>query len=305
AQSDGQGAGAGYFLRQLTGFLRQRLGRDDQVHQSPVGSGRGVDHLSREEHLQGAFTADGAAERYHRRGAEQSNLDSGCGKPHFVGSDGQIAGGHQLAARRGCGSLHLGNHRLRNGLDLHHQVGANIEDLPVIIDVLARHFGQIVARAKDVSRGCQDDGMNFAIAANGGKAVDQLAHEIERERVAPVRTVERDHRQISLAFEFQVLVGGDGLQSRCCHGYLLVAVRGFYTWEWGLGRTSTGDRTVRLPSAGERAQIKKDTAHAVSLPTSNLSYLLSLGSPAPNSLRWITGRAALADAAAGIAAAAP
>ena len=82
--------------------------------------------------------------------------------------------------------------------------------------------------------------MNLAITANGGKAVDQLAHEIERERVAPVRTVERDHRQISLAFEFQVLVRGDGLQSRCCHGYPFLAVRGFYTWECGLGRPAQG-----------------------------------------------------------------
>ena len=52
-------------------------------------------------------------------------------------------------------------------------------------------------------------------------------------------------------------------------------------------------------------QTKKDTAHAVSLPTSNLIYLFSLSDPAPNSLRCATGRAALADATAGIAAAAP
>src|ERR1700675_103295 len=50
---------------------------------------------------------------------------------------------------------------------------------------------------------------------------------------------------------------------------------------------------------------KKDTARAVSLPTSNLIYLFSLSDPAPNSLRCATGRAALAAATAGIAAAAP
>jgi hypothetical protein len=52
-------------------------------------------------------------------------------------------------------------------------------------------------------------------------------------------------------------------------------------------------------------QEKRDTAHAVSLPTSNLIYLFSLSDPAPNSLRCTTGRAALAAATAGIAAAAP
>src|SRR5208282_4628626 len=40
-------------------------------------------------------------------------------------------------------------------------------------------------------------------------------------------------------------------------------------------------------------------------PTSNLTYLFSFCDPAPNSLRWITGRAALAEATAGMAAAAP
>ena len=54
-----------------------------------------------------------------------------------------------------------------------------------------------------------------------------------------------------------------------------------------------------------KRQKKRDTAHAVSLPTSNLIYLFSLSDPAPNSLRCATGRAALAAATAGIAAAAP
>src|ERR1700682_1209754 len=54
--------------------------------------------------------------------------------------------------------------------------------------------------------------------------------------------------------------------------------------------------------AGCRSK-KRDTAYAVSPPTSNLIYLFSLSDPAPNSLRCATGRAALAAAAAGIAAA--
>ena len=64
---------------------------------------------------------------------------------------------------------------------------------------------------------------------------------------------------------------------------------------WGTG--------TQLRTKGPKQ--KKDTAHAVSLPTSNLIYLFSLSDPAPNSLRCITVRAALADAAAGMAAAAP
>jgi hypothetical protein len=60
-----------------------------------------------------------------------------------------------------------------------------------------------------------------------------------------------------------------------------------------------------LLTTKSKQQIKKDTALTVSLPTSNLTYLFSFCEPAPNSLRWATGRTALAVATAGMAAAAP
>ena len=106
--------------------------RNSHVDQAPLDGGESVDHVAGHQHLQSALAADRAAQGDHRRGAEQADLYSRRGKRRLVGGDGEIARGHQLAARRGGNALHLRDHRLRNGLDARHQLGADVEDLAVV-----------------------------------------------------------------------------------------------------------------------------------------------------------------------------
>jgi hypothetical protein len=62
-----------------------------------------------------------------------------------LGGNGQVAGGEQLAAGRGCHAMHLGDDRLRNGLDPEHELAADVEDAAIFADIAAGHFGKVVA----------------------------------------------------------------------------------------------------------------------------------------------------------------
>jgi hypothetical protein len=66
----------------------------------------------------------------------------GVPKAASSAGDRQIAGGHQLASGGGGDALHFGDDRLRNGLDLHHELGADVEDAAVFVDVPAGHLGR-------------------------------------------------------------------------------------------------------------------------------------------------------------------
>ena len=111
-------------------------------------------------------------------------------------SDGnrQVAGGHQLAAGGGGDALHLGDHRLRNGLNLRHQLRAHVEDAAVFVDVAAGHLAKIVAGAEDLAGRRQNHGADLAVAADLVQAANQLQHQVERQGVAALRAVQSHHR---------------------------------------------------------------------------------------------------------------
>ena len=52
---------------------------------------------------------------------------------------------------------------------------------------------KIVAGAEHLAGGGQDHRADLAVAADLVQAGDQLQHQLERKRVAPLRTVQRDH----------------------------------------------------------------------------------------------------------------
>jgi hypothetical protein len=80
-----------------------------------------------------------------------------------------------LASGGGSGALHLGDHRLRDGRNLHHQLAAQVENQAVFVDFAAGHLGEVVTGAEDASGGGQDHGADAAIAAEFVQAGDQLA----------------------------------------------------------------------------------------------------------------------------------
>ena len=145
-----------------------------------------------EQHFEGAFPADGAGEGDHRRGAEEADLHAGRGEGGVLGGDGEIAGGDQLAAGRGGDTLDFGDDGLRDGLELLHQLGADIEDAAVFVDVAAGHLAEVVAGAEDLAGGGEDDGANLAIAADFVERGDEIEHQFEGEGVAALGAVQGD-----------------------------------------------------------------------------------------------------------------
>ena len=119
--------------------------------------------------------------------------------------EGQIAGSHELAPGRGRDALHLGDHRLRDGLDTGHQLGADIEKAAVFVDIAPDHFGEVVAGGEDFTRRGQDDDAKFAAGADRGEAVDEFPHQGQGKRIAPLRAVQRDYRYVALGREADVL----------------------------------------------------------------------------------------------------
>src|SRR5208337_5139302 len=153
AQGDGQRAGFGDARCQLARLLLQFGGGNGDVDESPLDGGERVNHVAGHQHLQGALAANGAAESDHGRGAEQANLDAGRGKACLVRSDGEVTGGHQLAAGGGGDALHLCDDRLRYGLDAGHKLGADVEDFAVVVEVTADHLAEVMAGGENFSRG--------------------------------------------------------------------------------------------------------------------------------------------------------
>src|SRR5208283_158448 len=100
-----------------------------------------------------ALAADGAAQSNHGRGAEQSDAYPGCAERRLFSSNCQVTSCYQLASGRSGYSLDFCNHRLWDGLDLGHQLAANVEDSAILVDILSRHFAQIMTGRKDFPRG--------------------------------------------------------------------------------------------------------------------------------------------------------
>ena len=68
-----------------------------------------------------------------------------------------------------------------------HQLGADVEDLAVFVDVAAGHLAQVVAGAEDLAGGGENDGADLAVAADLVQAGDQFLHQFERQRIAALR----------------------------------------------------------------------------------------------------------------------
>jgi hypothetical protein len=104
------------------------------------------------EHLQRTLAADRPAQGNPGRSAEQADPYAGRGKRCFFAGNRQVARCYQLASRRRGHPLHFCNDKLRDGLNLCHQIAANIKRSPILIDVLPHHRTQIMAGTEGLSR---------------------------------------------------------------------------------------------------------------------------------------------------------
>ena len=102
----------------------------------------------------------------------------------------EIASGHQLAPRSRRQPLDLRDHRLRNRLDLRHQIRADVEYLSVFVDIAPCHLGQVVARAEYLSGRRKDDRPDFPVTGDFVQAGSELLHQAQRECIPPLWPVE-------------------------------------------------------------------------------------------------------------------
>ena len=104
-------------------------------------------------------------------------------------------------------ALYLGDHGLWDRLNLRHQLGADVEDAAVFVDVAAGHFQEVVAGAEDFSPRRKNNSPDLAIAADFVEARDGFLHERERECVTALGPVEREDGSPAILRVADVLEG--------------------------------------------------------------------------------------------------
>ena len=165
----------------------------------------GVDRVAGERHLERAFAPDVAGDGDERRVAEQPALAAGDRETGRLGSDREIAGGHQLATCRRGEGVHPGDHRLRQRLDGVHHLGADLEEVAGGVEVGAGHVAEVVSGGEHRAVRGEDHAERVArpdVAQRSG----QLDHHVERQRVALLGTVEGDRGDVAVAVDQQMLV---------------------------------------------------------------------------------------------------
>ena len=110
----------------------------------------------------------------------------------MIGSHGEVAHRHQLAARRGGDAVHTGDHRLRQLGELHHELAAQAEQALLELElVIAAHLLEVVPGAKGLAFAGQH---HHAHAVVGGDRVhrgDQGLEHFVGQGVELMRTVQR------------------------------------------------------------------------------------------------------------------
>src|ERR1019366_2946824 len=192
--------------RELPGFLTERARGHDAVDEPPLRRRPRVDRIPGQKHPEGALAADGAGQRDHRSRAEEPDPDAWGREPGVFGRDREVARRHELASGRGGETLNLGDDRLRNRLDLRHQLGADVEDLTGVVDVPSDQLAEIVPRAVSLSGRGEDDGAELPVLSDASEAVQQLPHECQREGVAPRGAIQRHDGDGPVRLEAEALV---------------------------------------------------------------------------------------------------
>ena len=108
-------AGLGDAVGELASFHPQPDGGDHPIHEARTGGRMRIEPTRRVNSISRARFRPMAPKRHHRCGAETTR--SGQPEPSaagFLGSDGQIACGDELASGGGGNPLDFGDHRLES-----------------------------------------------------------------------------------------------------------------------------------------------------------------------------------------------
>ena len=90
-------------------------------------------------------------------------------------------------------------------MDRLHHVGADVEQLPVEAGLAVEHLGEVVAARECGARPLDHDCADARVRAELLERADQLAHELEAERIALLRPVQRHDGGRAVAANEQVV----------------------------------------------------------------------------------------------------
>src|SRR5260370_35218605 len=106
--------------------------------------------------------------------------------------------------------MHLRDYWLRDRLNFRHELGADVKDAPVVIDVAIDHFAQIMARAVHFAVCRQDDCADVRVFGKLVEAAYQLEHQFEREGVAAIGPIEGYYPEVALSRPQQIPIRHGG-----------------------------------------------------------------------------------------------
>ena len=163
-------------------------------------------------HLERALAPDAAGDGHHRRVAEPAAAAAGRREARFLGRDGEVGAGDQLAPRGGGEAVHARDDGLRHALDGPHQLGAHAEELAHAVEIALDHVGEVVPGREDRPVGRQDHGADLRVRRQAMECVQQLPHVRFRERVPALGPVHRDGAESGVGGDDDVFVShGDRL----------------------------------------------------------------------------------------------
>ena len=125
----------------------------------------------------------------------------------IIGGNGQIAGGDQLAARRGGDPFHFGNDRLRQAYNTQHHGGAGGEKVLKILESAIgvgpprRHFFEVMAGTEMIAGAAYDHRFYPSIFGDLIKSLRQRGKHCQAERIDRPRRIEgKDRYPIAIFF---------------------------------------------------------------------------------------------------------
>jgi hypothetical protein len=126
-------------------------------------------------------------------------------EPGVVTGNREVARGNELATGRGGHPVHLGDGRLRDRVQPGHEVDAGAEQLLVELGLAGcDDLTQVVPGGKGRSPSFDHEHRRVSVG-HGVERGEHLAHERERQSVAPIRSVERQPGERVADVELDVL----------------------------------------------------------------------------------------------------
>ena len=166
---------------------------DDVGDETEVQGLIGGEEISGQQHPHRRLRRHRTRQRHHRRRAEQADPHPGRRESRRGGRNREIAAGHELASGGRGHPLNLGDDRLRDPLDQLHELGADGEELLLVVRIGPADLLEVVAGTEHVTGRAEDHRAHIGVPPHLGEGVDERAHDVTGQGVAGFGCIDR-HR---------------------------------------------------------------------------------------------------------------